>query len=172
MKQKTALIAFGAGALALVAYYFTSLKKTVTNLNVSIFGIKYNSERTVNSGFIKVWFDLKLKVNNPTQRSVTVNEVLLDFYINGKKAGEVRSFQKLQINPVTDSILVVPTHFNTLIIFPLISIFLAAIKNNKPIFINVKGTVNVEGNIIKLNESIQLDVQPLVETWQKFFKKN
>lgn len=172
MKQKTALIAFGAGALALVAYYFTSLKKTVTNLSVSVFGIKYNSERTVNSAFLKVWFDLKLKVNNPTQRSVTVNEVLLDFYLNNKKAGEVRSFQKIKINPVTDSILVVPTYFNTLIVFPLISSFLEAIKNNEPIGVTVKGTVNVEGNIVKLDEKITLDVKPLVETYQTFFKKN
>ena len=172
MKQKTALIAVGLGALAFVTYYFTSLKKTVTNLTVSVFGIKYNSERTVNSAFLKVWFDLKLKVSNPTQRSVTVNEVLLDFFLTGKKAGEVRSFQKIKINPVTDSILVVPTYFNTLIVFPLISSFLDAIKNNKPIEVMVKGTVNVEGNIVKLDESITLDVKPLVETYQTFFKKN
>jgi len=49
---------------------------------------------------------------------------------------------------------------------------LEAVKNNKPIGVTVKGNVNVEGNIVKLDETITLDVKPLVETYQSFFNKN
>lgn len=161
MKQKTALIAVGAGALALVAYYYTSLKKTVTNLNVSIFGAKYNSDRTQNSTFLKIWFDLKLKVENPTTRSLTINETLLDFYVNGKQVGEVRNFQKLTINPKVYSYLVIPTYLQTLSLFNLVSNFIASVQQKKPLKVTVKGTMDVEGNKIQVDEAFNLDLTPV-----------
>lgn len=161
MKQKTALIAIGAGALALVAYYYTSLKKTLTNLNVSVFGVKYNSSRTQNSIFTKIWFELKLKIENPTDRLVTVNETLLDFYVSGKKVGEVRNFDKMTINAKTYSFLIIPTYIETLSIFNLISNFLESVKKGTPIKITVKGSINLEGNIVKIDEVVSLDTKPL-----------
>jgi len=161
MKQKTALITIGAGALALVVYYFTRLKKTLTNLNVSVFGAKYNSQRTQNSLFLKIWFELKLKVDNPTDRQVMVNETLLDFYISGKKVGEVRNFDKLTINPKTYSYLVIPTYMETLSIFSLVSNFLEAVRSGTPLKIGVKGSINLEGNMAKIDEVVNLDTKPI-----------
>lgn len=161
MKQKTALIAVGAGALALVAYYYSNLFKTAKRLSVSFFGAKYNSERTGNSFFTKIWFELKLKVDNPTDRPVTINETLLDFYINGKKIGEVRNYDKVTIAPKVYSYLVIPTYILTLSIFRLVSDFLEKVKKNESITVNVKGSLNVEGNMLTIDEEFPLNLKPL-----------
>lgn len=161
MKQKTALIAVGAGALALVAYYYSGLFKTAKSLNVSIFGAKYDSKKTQNSVFTKIWFELKLKVDNPTDRPVTVNETLLDFYVNGNKVGEVRNYQKLSINPKVYSYLIIPTYLQTLSLFNLVSNFVAAVQKNEPLKVAVKGTIDIEGNKVNLDEAFNLDLKPI-----------
>jgi LEA14-like dessication related protein len=161
MKQKTAFIAVGAGALALVGLYYSGLLRTAKSLTVSIFGAKYNSSRTQDSIFTKIWFDLKLKVTNPTSRPVTVNETLLDFFVNGKKVGEVRNYDKQTIAPKVYSYLIVPTYFVTLSIFPLVADFLQKVKDKKPLAMEVKGSLNIEGNKINVDEKISLDLTPL-----------
>ena len=171
MRKNTGLIIIGAGALAMIGYYFTGLKKTINKLSVSVFGVKYNGERTQNSIFLKIWFDLKLKVNNPTNRKINISETNLNFYVNGVKAGEVRNNQQLTINPNVYSYVIIPTYLQTLTMFNLVSQFLDTLKKKEPIKVNVKGSMNIEGNIINIDENFNLDLPGIANPIVNLFNR-
>jgi len=157
MKNKTALTAVGLGIAAVVVYYYKSMTTTLKNLSVSVFGIKYNSTRTTNSAFTKVWFDLTLKVDNPTNRPVTLSETLLTFYVEGNKAGEVKNFDRFKIDEKRATNITITTYISSLNVVNLVGTIIKFIRDKKPINIQVKGTMNLEGNKVFIDQSVTLD---------------
>jgi LEA14-like dessication related protein len=157
MKQKGLILAGGIALVGFVYYYYRSLVKTGKNLEINVFGIKWDKEKTTNSFFVKVWFELKLRVNNPTDRSVLLKDVLLDFIFNGKKIGEVKSFTTYKIEPKKEMIIVIPTYIQTLNVVSLVSTMIEFLKKKEPISIMVKGSVNVEGNMVYINETKKIE---------------
>jgi LEA14-like dessication related protein len=156
MKRKALITSILLGGAGLLAYYFSTLTKTAQNVRVNLFGIKYDKTRTTSSFFTKIWFALTLKIENPTNRPVVLNETLLDFYVQGKKVGELKNFERLVIEAKRTTNFTAVTYINLLSIISLVSDIVKLIKDKTGIEISVKGTVKVEGNLIRIDETMPI----------------
>jgi LEA14-like dessication related protein len=156
MKRKALITSVILGGAGLLAYYFSTLVKTAQNVRVNVFGIKYDSSRTTSSVFTKIWFALTLKIENPTSRPVVINEVLLDFYIKNKKVGELKNFDRLVIEAKRTTNFTTTTYINLLNVIQLVQDIVKLIKDKTGFEIEVKGTVKVEGNLVRIDEKLPI----------------
>lgn len=156
MKQKTLITSVILGGAGLLAYYFSTLTKTLSNVRVNIFGIKYDSKRTVDSVFTKIWFTITLKIENPTNRSVVVNETLLDFFVKDKKVGELKNFDRIVVDAKRTINVSAVSYINLLNVISLVSSIVKLVKDKTAFDIAVKGTVKIEGNLVRIDETVQV----------------
>lgn len=148
---------FGGVALVaagVAAFYFASrVKEAVSSLRVTLFGIKYDSKRTKESGYLKLYFNTTLKFENPAPTPLTVDSVDLVFYHNGKPVAGARQGGQLQIPPKSEARAVYQVGVPTFKIVNLLADAVMLVTQKKPLKLAVKGIVNAGAARVTIDEN-------------------
>jgi LEA14-like dessication related protein len=87
----------GLGAMAAAAFYFLRGKKeALENIQVTPLDIAINSQKT---NLLQLVFNLKLKIANPGNFKVNINNINLDVIVNNKKISEFEKSGSTSIEP-------------------------------------------------------------------------
>ena len=97
----------------LVWYYFQA-KKFTQKYRVSFFGLTVDKNTTVESGFKKIAFLLKLKLINPTDFVGKISAVYVDFFYAGSALGRVDIQKVVNVPKNSESIIEVPVSLDVL----------------------------------------------------------
>ena len=150
VKKYVLPVLLGAGALFL---YFKGFKRTLENLRVTLFGIKYDSRRSAEAFFTKVYLDITTKIENPNNQPVKVNEIGITVFRNSRQLASGKQLDPFTIQAKAETKATIKVKFETLQVFKLISDFLKLVNKKEGFNLTVKGYVNVEGNIINFEQT-------------------
>lgn len=143
----------GLGALAAAAlYYFKGKKEAIEKIQITPLDIAINSQKTKWNNLV---FNLKLKIGNPSNFKVNINNIDLDVIINNKKISE---FQKSSITSIEAS------NAKTIIIeisiqsLSVVDVVLNAIADDKPINVQLLGNIETDLGTAVINFKKQINV--------------
>jgi LEA14-like dessication related protein len=107
-------VIFGLLAAAGAAFYFIRGKKELVNqLEVNLLSIKLDRARTRQAAFLNLFFDIRLRLFNPTPNSLQVKHIFIEIFIDGKMVGSVTKPDDFDIRSNTESIINFTAKINT-----------------------------------------------------------
>lgn len=90
------LLALSGGA----AYYFLKGKKEAfENLIIKPIDIAIDTEKSKQTFWTKIFYDIKLKITNPSGFKINVNEIDLEFLVNKKFVANLKKNTLISIEP-------------------------------------------------------------------------
>lgn len=129
----------GLGALAAAAlYYFKGKKEAIEKIQITPLDIAINSQKTKWNNLV---FNLKLKIGNPSNFKVNINNINLDVIINNKKISE---FQKTGITSVEAKNAKTILIEISVLSLPIVDVVLNAIADDKPINVQLLGNIGTD----------------------------
>jgi hypothetical protein len=136
----------GIAAIAAAGYYFLMGKKqAVENLEIKPIDIAINSQKT---NLLKLVFNLKLKLTNPGNFSVKVNNIDVDVLVNNRVISDFQKLLPVTIAPKKTEIVVLEITVQNLAIIETILNILADQQN---ITAGVKGVVSTDLGIVNID---------------------
>jgi LEA14-like dessication related protein len=143
----------GLGAIAAAAfYYFTGKKEAIENIQVRPLDIAINSQKT---NFRQLVFNLKLKIANPGNFKVNINNINLDVIINGRKISEFEKTGLTSIEPKNAKTLIIEIVVNNLAV---VDVVLNAIADGSDINIHLLGNVGTDLGTAIIDFKKKIDV--------------
>ena len=136
----------GIAAIAAAGYYFLMGKKqAVENLEIKPIDIAINSQKT---NLLKLVFNLKLKLTNPGNFSVKVNNIDVDVLVNNRAISDFQKLLPVTIAPKQTEIVVLEITVQNLAVIETILNILADQQN---ITAGVKGVVSTDLGIVNID---------------------
>ena len=139
-----------AAAVAAGYYLLTGKKAAIENLIVKPIDIAINSSKT---NFLKLVFNLKLKITNTSNFSVKVNAIDVDVIVNNNIIGEVQKNLPIVVPPNKTEIVTIELSVQNLaVVQTIVNMFL----NNEKLSAGVQG--NVTTDLGKVNFSYSANI--------------
>jgi LEA14-like dessication related protein len=136
----------GIAAVAAAGYYFLMGKKqAVENLEIKPIDIAINSQKT---NLLKLVFNLKLKLTNPGNFSVKVNNIDVDVLINNRVISDFQKNLPVTIAPKTTEIVLIEITVQNLAI---VETILNLLNDSSNVSAGVKGTVTTDLGTAEIN---------------------
>lgn len=108
-------VLLGLLAAAGAAFYFARGKKELVNqLEVNLLSLNIDREKTSAALFLNIFFNVRLRLFNPTINTLSVKQIFIEFYIDGKLAGSINKTDDFTIKSNTESIINFTAKINTL----------------------------------------------------------
>jgi LEA14-like dessication related protein len=104
------LLLIGAAGLII---YLSSAKKFINKLQIKFIDIFIDQKKIVNSNFSKLFFELKIKIINPTDFQIDVLNVNTKIYYDDKFLGNAEIDNKYTIKKFSDIIINIPGYVDT-----------------------------------------------------------
>ena len=145
------ILGFGAMAAAAL-YYFKGKKEAIEKIQITPLDIAINSHKTKWNNLV---FNLKLKIGNPSNFKVNINNIDLDVIINNKKISE---FQKTGITSIEAS------NAKTILLeisiqsLSVVDVVLNAIADDKPINVQLLGNIGTDLGTAVIDFKKQINV--------------
>jgi LEA14-like dessication related protein len=136
----------GLAAIAAAGYYFLMGKKqAVENLEIKPIDIAINSQKT---NLLKLVFNLKLKLTNPGNFSVKVNNIDVDVLVNNRVISDFQKLLPVTIAPKqTETVILEITVQNLAVIETVLNI----LADQQNITAGVKGVVSTDLGIVNID---------------------
>lgn len=101
MKGGIILTALGAAAAYL---FFRGKSDMINQLQINLTSLKLNLAKTRSALFLNLFFDVRIKIQNPTNSSIKINHVYIEIFVNGKPLGGVTKPESftISVNSSTD----------------------------------------------------------------------
>jgi LEA14-like dessication related protein len=129
----------GLGAMAAAAlYYFKGKKEAIEKIQITPLDIAINSQKTKWNLLV---FNLKLKIGNPSNFKVNINNIDLDVIINNKKISE---FQKTGITSVEAKNAKTISIEISVQSLAIVDVVLNAIADDAPINVQLLGNIGTD----------------------------
>ena len=136
----------GLAAVAAAGYYFLMGKKqAIENLEIKPIDIAINSQKT---NLLKLVFNLKLKLINPSNFSIKGNNIDLDVLVNNKVISDFKKLLPVFIAPKQTKIVVLEITVQNLAVIETVLNILADQSN---ITVGVKGVVSTDLGIVNID---------------------
>ena len=136
----------GLAAVAAAGYYLLMGKKqAIENLEVKPIDIGINSQKT---NLLKLVFNLKLKLINPSNFSIKGNNIDLDVLVNNKVISDFKKLLPVFIAPKQTKIVVLEITVQNLAVIETVLNILADQSN---ITVGVKGVVSTDLGIVNID---------------------
>jgi len=99
--MKKNLLIFGG---ALVLFFvgkniYKNLLKTINDVKYKFTNLKFDFNKSLNSGFDRLYFSINLVLENTHNTTINVNEIFFDVFNNGVKIGTVENTTGITIKP-------------------------------------------------------------------------
>lgn len=141
------------GLAAVGAYlYFKGFAKTLENLRATLFSIKYDSKRTAESIFTTIYLNVTIKIENPNNQAVKINEIKLNVLRNGRQLADGRMINPYTLAAKAETKLPIQVKFPTLEVFKLIADFLKLVNDKEAFLLKINGFVKADGNTITFSK--------------------
>jgi LEA14-like dessication related protein len=136
----------GLAAVAAAGYYFLMGKKqAVENLEIKPIDIAINSQKT---NLLKLVFNLKLKLTNPGNFSVKVNNIDVDVLVNNRVISDFQKLLPVTIGPKqTETVILEITVQNLAVIETVLNI----LADQQNITAGVKGVVSTDLGVVNID---------------------
>ena len=136
------LIAITGGA----AYYFLKGKKeSLENLIIKPIDIAIDSKKSRQFFFQKLFYNIKLKITNPSGFAVKILSIDLDFIVNKEVIADIQKQSAIIIKPNETKIITIESSIATL---GIIQQIISMLTNKGSIDVAIKGNVQTDlGNI-------------------------
>ena len=136
------LIAITGGA----AYYFLKGKKeSLENLIIKPIDIAIDSKKSRQLFFQKLFYNIKLKITNPSGFAVKILSIDLDFIVNNEIIADIQQQSAIIIKPNETKVITIESSIATL---GIIQQIISMITNKEGIDVAIKGDVQTDlGNI-------------------------
>jgi len=136
----------GIAAVAAAGYYFLMGKKqAVENLEIKPIDIAINSQKT---NLLKLVFNLKLKLTNPSNFSVKVNNIDVDVLVNNRVISDFQKLLPVTIAPKqTETVILEITVQNLAVIETVLNI----LADQQNITAGVKGVVSTDLGVVNID---------------------
>jgi LEA14-like dessication related protein len=106
---------FGLLAAAGAAFYFLRGKQELVNqLEVNLLSLSIDREKTRAALFLNIFLNVRLRLFNPTINTLSIKQIFVEFYIDGKLAGSINKTDEFTIKSNTESIINFTAKINTL----------------------------------------------------------
>ena len=136
----------GLAAVAAAGYYLLMGKKqAIENLEIKPIDIAINSQKT---NLLKLVFNLKLKLINPSNFSIKGNNIDLDVLVNNKVISDFKKLLPVFIAPKQTKIVVLEITVQNLAVIETVLNILADQSN---ITVGVKGVVSTDLGIVNID---------------------
>jgi LEA14-like dessication related protein len=136
----------GLAAVAAAGYYFLmGKKKAVENLEIKPIDIAINSQKT---NLLKLVFNLKLKLTNPGNFAVKVNNIDVDVLVNNRVISDFQKLLPVTIAPKQTEIVVLEITVQNLAVIETVLNILADQQN---ITAGVKGVVSTDLGVVNID---------------------
>jgi LEA14-like dessication related protein len=98
-------VIFGILAAASAAFYFLRGKKDLVNqLEVNIIDLNFDRKKSAEQLFLMLFFNVRLKLNNPTSGTLLIKQIYIVLYVDGKKAGTINKTDDFSIKANSNTI--------------------------------------------------------------------
>lgn len=136
----------GLAAVAAAGYYLLMGKKqAIENLEIKPIDIAINSQKT---NLLKLVFNLKLKLINPSNFSIKGNNIDLDVLVNNKVISDFKKLLPVFIAPKQTKIVVLEITVQNLAV---IETVLNILEDQSNITVGVKGVVSTDLGIVNID---------------------
>ena len=136
----------GIAAVGAAGYYLLMGKKqAIKNLEIKPIDIAINSQKT---NLLKLVFNLKLKLTNPGNFSVKVNNIDVDVLVNNRIISDFQKLLPVRIAPKQTEIVVLEITVQNLAVIETVLNILADQSN---ITAGVKGVVSTDLGIVNID---------------------
>jgi LEA14-like dessication related protein len=143
----------GLGAMAAAAiYFFKGKKEALENIQVRPLDIAINSQKT---NIRQLVFNLKLKIANPSNFAVNINNINLDVIINNKKISEFEKSGSTSIEPKNAKTFNIEIVVNNLAV---VDVILNTIADGSDINIHLLGNVRTDLGTAIIDFKKKIDV--------------
>jgi LEA14-like dessication related protein len=141
----------GIAAIAAAGYYFLMGKKeAIGTLEVKPIDLAINKSKT---NFLKLVFNLKLRITNPANYAVKINNIDVDIAVNNNIIGDVQKNLPFVIAPGKTEIVNIELSLQNL---QAIDVILNVIANGGNIKAGVQGTVSTDLGIVNFSYSANI----------------
>jgi len=147
-------IFLGAGALYL---YARGLKKTLENVKVNLKKVRYNSKDTKDALYVNLHLLVDLAIKNPNNQPANINEIKLAVFNKGRQVANVTRLQPFKILALQETAVTIPVVIPSLSLVSMVWEIIQVITKGDPISLDIKGMVNVEGNIVTFSQNVAFD---------------
>lgn len=147
------------GLLSLgVIYYLAQAKDFLKGYTVKFITAKLDTGLTQNSGFSKLYFNIKLKISNSTEfkGKITGGDIQLSY--KGRRIGESQTIPQIDIEPKSEVEIVIPAIIRTSeILYSLVNVY-QLLSTAAPIEFKVTGKINFAAGTYFVNELYQVKI--------------
>ncbi len=129
----------GLGALAAAAiYFFQGKKEALENVRITPLDIAINKQKTNIRNLV---FNFKLKIANPGNFKVNINDINLDIIVNNKKIGNFQKSNFTSIEPNNAKTINLEISVSNLAV---VDVVLNLLADNDGIKVHLLGEVNTD----------------------------
>lgn len=126
MKGLPIILLIGGG----IAYYFLRGKNELVNqLRISVQSLAFNKSQSASSLYLSLFFDVRLKLANPTSAAVKITEIFVEIYANENLISSVTKNDNFNISVNSSTVINLTARVNTL---SLGNQLLELFKNGRP----------------------------------------
>ena len=155
-KATTTAIILGAAAIgAFILYKTGALKSFLKTYRVKLGKPSFNQSETAGSWYSKVFINVPLLLDNPTNLEGTVTAVKLDVGLNGKKVTEIQKSGTAQIKPNSVSTINLLVGIPVTSVPGLVKIVTQGIKGTS-INLTINGAIDTTEGLVNINETVKL----------------
>ena len=140
MKKILPFLAYGVGAIFLINF-FKRKAAAGQNLKFELLKVSIDSERTRESLFFKVFYDVTLNMINSENASVVVRNVNLNVTANGKDLGNLEQTVNFSVPAQSTKKIIFKASFSTLGALGLVK---DIVQNGLSVNVNVNGFIDTD----------------------------
>lgn len=101
MKNKILPFLFGGALFGF--YWFRGKKDLINQLQIDLTKVKLNREKTRSALFFSLFFDISLKLTNPTKSAIKINHIFIEIFAGDKKIGQAIKSEDFNISVNSES---------------------------------------------------------------------
>lgn len=152
MKKLIALIALGAGI------YYLQAKEFLSTYKVKFFSGRLNKDKTRDSGYRKIYFDIKMRIENKTGFTGTLQSGLVILSYKGKIIGTAKAAQPITISREDGASVLIPAAIDSLKLIGSIPEMFAMITQTQKINFHLDGYLKFNIGQYKINENYTVSI--------------
>jgi len=136
----------------LLANYYITGKAFVKQKQIKLHSLKFNLAETQKALFTKLFFDVVIKINNPTEFAATVRSYSLNLFYNGQLLTQAQTTGSVKINPNANTPISFKAGISVLNLPYNVKDIVEKIKSRSPVNIQIIGEVQTTLGTYKFNE--------------------